>query len=213
MNQLPLIEPNLDDWLEIGTIVAPQGLQGELRVSASSDFPERFEQPGQRWLQSPQGKVQAVELLSGRYVPGKNMYVVQLAGVEDRAEADELRRYKLLVAKSDRPQLTEDEYLVSDLVDLEVYNQLTGETIGVVIDVYWAGHDLLEVKLHQQPAFIPPSEPVQHPSSRKRASKPKQQKPVTVLIPFVNEIVPVVDLEGKRLEITPPPGLLEVNQS
>ena len=213
MNQPPFIEQNLDNWLEIGTIVAPQGLQGELRVFPSSDFPERFEQPGQRWIQSSQGQLRAVELVSGRYVPGKNLCVVQLAGVSDRSEAEALRGYKLLVAKSDRPQLTEDEYLVSDLVDLEVYNQLTGETIGVVIDVYWAGHDLLEVKLHQQPTLLPLPEPSQHPSSRKRVSKPKPPKPVTVLIPFVNEIVPVVDLEGRRLEITPPPGLLEVNQS
>jgi 16S rRNA processing protein RimM len=32
-----------DAWLEIGTIVAPQGLKGELRVYPNSDFPERFE--------------------------------------------------------------------------------------------------------------------------------------------------------------------------
>jgi len=35
--------PNLDDWLEIGRIVAPQGLNGELRVYPDTDFPERFE--------------------------------------------------------------------------------------------------------------------------------------------------------------------------
>ncbi|MCJ8279194.1 MAG: ribosome maturation factor RimM, partial [Rivularia sp. ALOHA_DT_140] len=33
----------------------------------------------------------------------------------------------------------------------------------------------------------------------------------TVLIPFVKEIVPVVDLEAGRIEITPPDGLLELN--
>ncbi|PSO69461.1 MAG: ribosome maturation factor RimM, partial [Cyanobacteria bacterium QS_1_48_34] len=41
--------PNSDKWLEIGTIVAPQGLEGELRVYPTTDFPERFEQPGVRW--------------------------------------------------------------------------------------------------------------------------------------------------------------------
>ena len=65
------ISPNLE-WIEIGTILAPQGLQGELRVSSSSDFPERFEEPGQRWLQSPKGEPPViVELLSGRCIPGK----------------------------------------------------------------------------------------------------------------------------------------------
>ena len=32
--------PNLDDWLEIGKIVSPQGLIGELRVYPNTDFPE-----------------------------------------------------------------------------------------------------------------------------------------------------------------------------
>ena len=35
-------------WLEIGTIVAAQGLRGEVRVYPSSDFPERFLEPGTR---------------------------------------------------------------------------------------------------------------------------------------------------------------------
>ena len=34
---------NLDDWIEIGKIVAPQGLDGEVRVYPDTDFPERFE--------------------------------------------------------------------------------------------------------------------------------------------------------------------------
>jgi 16S rRNA processing protein RimM len=195
------------DWLEIGKIVAPQGLKGELRVSSSSDFPERFEQPGQRWLQSPDGdRIEPVELRSGRYIPGKNLYVIRLAGVEDINKAEELRNYKLLVPKSDRPPLEQDEYHVSDLIDLEVYNRLTGEKLGTVSDVLSAGNDLLEVKLDRQIPLAPNNED----SSRK---KPKKPKPATVLIPFVKEIVPVVDIEGRRIEIAPPPGLLEVNDA
>ncbi|MGK7872783.1 MAG: ribosome maturation factor RimM [Xenococcaceae cyanobacterium] len=215
--QSTIQNPNSDDWLEIGTIVAPQGLKGELRIYPSSDFPERFEQPGQRWLRwDKKTQPQPVELLGGYQIPGKKLYVVQLASVEDRNQAEVLRGCKLLVPQSDRPQLEEDEYHVSDLINLEVYNQLTGENLGVVIDVFWAGNDLLEVKLHQQP--VVESVPTPDPSnitrtSKKRKKKPKKRKPATVLIPFVREIVPVVDIEGGRLEITPPSGLLEVNQS
>ncbi len=39
-----------DGWLEIGTILTPQGLDGKVRVYPNSDFPERFEEPGRRWL-------------------------------------------------------------------------------------------------------------------------------------------------------------------
>ena len=38
-------------WLTIGMIVAPQGLKGEVRVNPSTDFPDRFLNPGNRWLQ------------------------------------------------------------------------------------------------------------------------------------------------------------------
>jgi 16S rRNA processing protein RimM len=207
----------MNDWLEVGTIVAPQGLKGELRVHPNSDFPERFEEPGRRWLRSPDGiGVKEVELLGGSYIPGKNLYVVQLMGVEDRNSAEELRGYKLLVPKSDRPQLTEDEYHVSDLLDLEVYNQLTGEKIGIISDIFWAGNDLLEVKLERQTFKENIEETALSELSqdeKKRKNKPKQARATTVLIPFVKEIVPVVDIEGGRMEITPPPGLLEVNES
>jgi 16S rRNA processing protein RimM len=195
------------DWLEIGTIVAPQGLKGELRVNSSSDFPERFEQPGQRWLQSPDGdRIESVELLSGRSIPGKNLYVIRLTGVEDRERAEALRNYKLLVSKSDRPPLEQDEYHVSDLIDLEVYIQLTGEKLGTVSDVLSAGNDLLEVTLERQ--ILPDLD-----NENSDCQKAKKPKPATILIPFVKEIVPLVDIEGRRIDITPPPGLLELNNA
>ncbi|QSJ19558.1 ribosome maturation factor RimM [Nostoc sp. UHCC 0702] len=180
------------NWLEIGKIVASQGLAGELRVYPESDFPERFEVPGKRWLLCPgQTEPQPIELLDGRYLDGKNLYVIKLAGVKNRNQADELRGCKLMVPESDRPELGEDEYHVLDLIGLEVFIQESGELVGVVVDVIAAGNDLLEVKL--QPSF----------------AKDKKQK--TVVIPFVKAIAPVVDLETKRIEITPPSGLLEIN--
>lgn len=186
-----------DEWLEIGTIVAAQGIKGLLRVSPSTDFPARFEQPGQRWLQFDiKQPPRSVELLQGDRIPGKNLYIVQLAGIEDRNQAENLLGCKLLIPQSDRPELTEDEYHVSDLIDLEVYHQLTGENIGKVIDVFSAGNDLLEIKLHQPPKV-----------------NQKNKKIPRVFIPFVQEIVPVVDLKSGRIEIDPPPGLLEINQS
>lgn len=183
---------NLDDWLEIGKIVAPQGLSGELRVYPVSDFPERFEVPGKRWLwRSGDTEPQPIELLTGRYVSNKNLYIVQLAGVENCDQAEALRGCKLMVPASDRPQLGEDEYHVLDLIGLEVFMQASGELVGTVVDIIAAGNDLLEVKFHESFATD------------------KKQK--TVLIPFVEAIAPVVDLESNRIEITPPPGLLEIN--
>lgn len=205
---------NLDNqWLEVGTIVSPQGLQGELRVYPQSDFPERFQKPGQRWLQAPGQEPVPVKLLRGRFVPGKDLYIITLEGVDSRAAAEAVRGYKLLVPQSDRPKLRPGEYHVLDLIGLEVFNQNTGEAIGRVVDIIPAGNDLLEVELAQQPPPVAIKEKV-IPNRKSKIPKPKRQTktfPATILIPFVPEIVPVVDLAQKRLEVNPPLGLLEIN--
>jgi 16S rRNA processing protein RimM len=212
----------MSDWIEIGTIVAAQGLYGEVRIYPNSDFPERFIEPGKRWLLHPnQTEPEPIEFLGGRYIPGKGLYAVELEGVENRSDAEALRGCKLFVEKSDRPYLEPDEFYIHDLIGLEVFNQLTGEVIGKVIDIIPAGNDLLEVELNQAQQEIAPAEPAPQtiPKStefeRKKARKKQQKKgdlepkPTTALIPFVTEIVPIVDLENGRLEISPPPGLLE----
>ncbi len=208
----------MSEWIEIGTIVAAQGLYGELRVYPNSDFPERFLDPGSRWILAPgQTEPQAMELLGGRLIPGKGLYVVELAGIENREQAEALKGYKLCVAQSDRPTLEEDEFLVRDLIDLQVIIQASRECIGTIIAVIPAGNDLLEVKLNKP--TVEPSSMIESDSTlaeitpqtkqKKRARKPKKMKPKTLLIPFVKEIVPVVNLEKGYVEITPPDGLIE----
>ncbi|MBW4450444.1 MAG: ribosome maturation factor RimM [Spirirestis rafaelensis WJT71-NPBG6] len=200
----PSPTPNLDGWLEIGKIVAPQGLSGEVRVYPQSDFPERFEVPGKRWLLRPgEAEPQPIELLTGRYIQGKNLYVLKLAGVNNCDSAEELRGCKLLVPESDRPELGEDEYHVVDLIGLSVFMQESGELVGTVVDIIAAGNDLLDVELHQD----------EQGEGERNNPNPKSKipNPKSVLIPFVKAIAPVVDLKNRRIEITPPPGLLEVN--
>jgi 16S rRNA processing protein RimM len=210
----------IEDLIEIGTIVAPQGLRGELRVKSNSDFPERFEQPGVRWLQiqSYQFPIQ-IELIRGKQLPGKNIFIVKLSGIDDRNQAETLRGAKLFIPKSDRPHLEEDEYHVSDLIGLEVYHQQTGENIGVICDVFTAGNDILEVKLHKQPE-LPKEEikeidisQVNRFSKQKKIKRKrnKKKKPVTILIPFVKEIVPIIDLKQKIIKIAPPRGLINLD--
>ena len=204
----------MSEWIEIGKIVSAQGLKGEMRVYPLTDFPERFLEPGQRWLLSEkQTEPQPVELLGGRYLSGKGLYVVTLAGVENRDRAETLRGSKLLVPESDRPVLAEDEYHVLDLIGLSVIDQKTGKTIGTVVDLVSAGHDLLVVS----PEPKQPKENAPTSESHSQTSRPKGKKNSTknsdILIPFVREIVPVVNIANGRIEIDPPAGLLDLNQS
>ncbi|MGD1951396.1 MAG: ribosome maturation factor RimM [Leptolyngbyaceae cyanobacterium] len=178
------------DWLTIGRIVGPHGLNGEVRVYPDSDFPERFEQPGERWLLKPKAsKPEPIQLLKGRLQEGKGLYILKLAGINHRAQAELLRDTQLVVAADDRLPLEPGEFHVDDLVGLTVILQTTGNPIGTVVDVYRAGNDLLEVALADD------------------TENTTQLR--TVLIPFVEAIVPVVDLIQKRVEITPPDGLID----
>ncbi len=148
-----------EEWLEIGRIVAPQGLDGSVRVYPDTDFPERFLEPGDRWLQRPgQATPEKIQLLSGRYLPGKGLYVIQIAGIENRDQAEKLRDARLLVDRRDRLPLAPEEFHVADLIGLEVRLQATGAILGTVVDVYAAGNDLLAVELKEQtpPTTNPP---------------------------------------------------------
>ena len=222
---MPDEESQSIQWLQIGKIVSPQGLRGQLRVYPNSDFPERFLVPGNRWLQRQGQQPEVVELIEGREIPGKKLYVVTLAGVETREAAEALRGAMLLVREDDRLELDREEYHVLDIVGLAVFHRQTGDRLGTVVDVMSAGHDLLKVKLDRavieameamslEEENPPDGEEGSSKSGRKkRKSKKKKAPSDTVLIPFVWDIVPAIDLENQRIEIEPPPGLLDLRFS
>ena len=182
----PLIPP--DGWMEIGSIVGAQGIKGEVKVYPNSDFPERFERAGERWLWSSHDtEPRSIQLQKGFEIPGRGLYVVQLAGITDRTQAENLRGQMLLVPITDRPRLSSEEYHSQDLIDLPVFHQVTGAQIGIVADIFTAGHEILVVNA---------------PNG--------EGKTAEVMIPFVKRIVPVVDVANRRIEILPPPGLIEL---
>ncbi|MEM1281608.1 MAG: ribosome maturation factor RimM [Cyanobacteria bacterium P01_H01_bin.152] len=192
-----------DDWIEIGRIVAPQGLNGEMRVYPDTDFPERFLEPGDRWLLQPgHSEPESVQLVSGRFLAGKGLYVIRLAGVNYRDQAEALRDARLMIAASDRLALEADEFHVADLIGLTVRLQSTGTDIGTVVDIYAAGNDLLAIRLLSE---MPTGKSIE--TSRPSPSRQSKPKP-PLLVPFVHEIVPKVNLEAGYVEINPPKGLL-----
>jgi 16S rRNA processing protein RimM len=182
----PLVPPS--GWMEIGSIVGAQGIKGEVKVYPNSDFPERFERAGERWLWGTQDtEPRSIQLEKGYEIPGRGLYVVQLAGIKDRTQAENLRGTMLLLPITDRPKLATGEYHSQDLIDLPVFHQVTGAEIGIVADIFTAGHEILVVN-----ASI------------------GNGKTTEVMIPFVKDIVPVVDLPNRRIEVIPPPGLIEL---
>ena len=177
---------NNDDWLVVGVITSVHGLDGKLKIKSLSDFDERFTKPGQRWLRKNQEKPILFELISGFKQPGKEIYIVKLKNVDNRTQAESLKNYKFLIKADDIPKLDEGEFHISQLINLKVkiFENNEFKVIGEVCDFDNEKNSLLKVKLTE---------------TNKE-----------VLIPFVTEIIPEVDLENKFLIITPPKGLLEL---
>ena len=172
-----------DKWMSIGEIVAPQGLRGDIRIKPSSDFPERFTKPGKRWIQKTDELPTEIKLTKGTLIPGKSIYVLSIEGVSNRSSAEEIIGWKFVIPIDSRPILNKDEYHYFDLIGLEARSGPQKALIGHVTDLIKGGNDLLEIELVE---------------GKK------------VLVPFVKEIVPEIEIKEKWLLINPPPGLLEL---
>lgn len=82
--------------------------------------------------------------------------------------------------------------------------QETGELVGTVVNVFNSGaNDLLHVMLHSSVNLLN--------GSGKARSTETESSGHLVWIPFVEEIVPNVDMSRREMQITPPKGLLELN--
>ena len=172
-----------DKWMSIGEIVAPQGLTGDIRLKPSSDFPERFTKPGKRWIQKNNELPTEITLKKGMLIPGKSIYVLSIEGISNRSSAEEIIGWKLVIPINSRPYLSNGEYHYFDLVGLEARRGSKKTLIGYVTDLIKGGNDLLEIELVE---------------GKK------------VLVPFVKEIVPEIEIKEKWLLLNPPPGLLEL---
>ena len=113
----------------------------------------------------------------------KNHLVARIEGVDARDRAASLTHLELYVPRARLPQQKEaDRFYHVDLVGLSV-ETTKGEKLGEVIGVrnFGAG-DLLEIKRAQGE---------------------------NVLIPFIDQYVPAVDIGGGRIVADPPEGLFD----
>ena len=177
---------NNDKWLIVGFITSCHGINGQVKVKSLSDFEERFLKPGLRWLQKENEPPSKIELISGFKNPGKETFILRFKGISTRNHSEKLKNYKILVKTNQLPHLKEEEFHLLELINLQVKILENEELkiIGKVIDLENEKNNLLIIELFEN-----------------------QKK---VLIPFVEEIVPLVDIKKNFLIISPPNGLLEL---
>jgi len=174
------------EWLVVGIITSSHGIKGELKVKSLSDFSERFTKPGKRWLQRDKEEPILHNLISGYKKPGKDLFIIYLDEIKDRDSAERLKNYKLLVESKDIPKLKEEEFHLNQLLNLKVKIEQGNKvkTIGEVIDLLNEQNTLIEIKIYENNK--------------------------NVLIPFVKEIIPIINLKKNFILINPPKGLLEL---
>ena len=170
-----------DEAILVGVVARSHGNRGEVILNSETDFPDERFHPGAH--------------LDGRGKDGREVVlevetmrmhqgrpVVRFVGYASISDAEALAGLELMAAASNAPALTDGQYYHRDLVGCEVVT-VDGTSIGRVSDVEGErGANRLVVN-----------------GSRGE-----------VLIPLADEICRV-ELAERRIIVTPPDGLLELN--
>ena len=131
----------MKQFLEIGKIVAVQGLKGEVRVEPWCDGAEflcEFDK-----LYFDKGNI-TVEIENAR--PHKNIAVLKIKGT-DTVEAAQYLRGKILYMDRNDVELDEGTFFFQDLIGLEVNDADNGTVYGKISDVSETGaNDVYTVK-------------------------------------------------------------------
>jgi 16S rRNA processing protein RimM len=171
------------DLRKVGRIVKPHGVRGELVVDVSTDSADvRFAVGSVLFVTSRDGSVvRSLTVTAAR--PHTGRLLVFFEGVAGRDAADELRGAVLTADLAELPPIADpDEFYDHQIEGLAVVT-VGGDEVGTVREVmHGAGGELLLV-------------------DRVDGSE--------VLVPFVRQIVPEVDVPGGRIVLDPPPGLLD----
>lgn len=119
------------EYLQIGEIVRPQGIRGEVKLRAMSSDEGRYAQLESVYL-LVKGQHVEYKVIKGRCAGG--FAVLQLDGIKDRNAAEALRGVKVFVDRAHAIELDEDENFIVDLIGLEAVDT-QGNAIGKLTDV------------------------------------------------------------------------------
>lgn len=174
------------DISSIGKILNFHGIQGEAKVGFSKNQQDFLKKLKEVYVKTESAKPEKsdyikLEITSVRF--NKTFALIKFKGIDS---INDLMPYKgclMFVEKTAvKENLDEDEFLIEDLTGLDVVD-LDNNPIGVVTGVSSNGvNDLISVK-----------------SKTKKIS----------LVPFVKELVPNVDIKGKKIVVNNIEGLIE----
>ena len=168
----------------VGRIGRAHGVRGEVNVEVRTDSPDVRFVTGARLTTEPE-RIGPLTVLQTRWHSGR--LLVRFDGVTDRGGAEALRGVLLLTeVDPDQRPADPDEYFDHQLLGLAAVTP-DGDKVGEVTDVlHLPDQDLL---------VISPADATE------------------VLVPFVAQLVPEIDLAGGRIVIDPPRGLFNPEEA
>ncbi len=146
----------------------------------------RTDEPDERFVPGTEVLVDSVpRLIASAHWHG-NTLLLRFLGVDDRDAAEELRNRLIEVERAEDARPDEPDAFYDSALRGCAVQDVAGLGIGVVEDVvHLPGQDLLSVRLNDDRE---------------------------VLVPFVNAIVPAIDIDARIVTINPPPGLLDTDE-
>lgn len=121
--------------IEIGKILKPHGIQGQLKVRLYSDNFEAFESRGYAFIRQD-GELRRIGYAVIR-TESPFVYVL-LGGVSTRTDAEALSGQPLFLRRSDLDDPEEGEHYIIDLIGLKVVDE-SGAELGVLKDILQHG--------------------------------------------------------------------------
>ena len=166
--------------LTVARVSKAHGLKGEVALDLRTDDPETRLAVGER-LETVPASVGPLTVTHSREYQGR--WLVTFAEIADRNAAEELRGTELVIEADASDE--EDAWYPHELEGLRV-ELADGTVVGKVITLeYQPAHEALLIE-----ETLPDGGTAR------------------TLVPFVLAIVPVVDVAGGRVVLTPPGGLL-----
>lgn len=120
----------------IGAVVAPFGVRGELKVTVSTDFPERFDKGRLVTIKSTEGKRFTTKV--ERNSAHKGGIILKLEGIDDRNAAEDWRGSQFVIDESEVAKLPEGSYYHYQLIGLKVVTD-DGRELGEIVDILQSG--------------------------------------------------------------------------
>ncbi len=135
-----------DKYIEIGKVVNTFGLKGELKIQSESDFIDYRFGVGHSIFLKRGRLIEEYQISSMRILKGN--VIICVNELYDINLVEHLVGSIVLALKDDIPPLEDGEYLIDDLVGMNVVNEQE-ELLGVVNDVIIIpSNEILEIKMN-----------------------------------------------------------------